>query len=113
MHKKDVPDVVQIMSYFMEKQGKVSKDIIVWSVKRHIPGKKKQIASSVVNTGLNCGLLRVTRPEGYASFPDIVPLSLKVLRITGFHRNLKKESIIPKSDIWSMMPPIFTKMVVY
>jgi hypothetical protein len=113
MHKKDVPDVVQIMSYFMEKQRNVNKNIIVWSVNRHIHGKKEITASSVVNTGLSSGLLRVTRSEGYASFPDIVPLSLKVLRITGFHRNLKKESTIPKSDIWSTMPPIFIKMVVY
>lgn len=113
MNKKDVPDVVRIKLNYMAKLDSINNDFIAWNVKRHMFGMAELIASSAGNTGLSYGLPRVTRSGGYASFPDIVPLNLKGLRITGFHKCPRKESIIPKSDIWSSMVPISIKMGVY
>lgn len=113
MNKKDVPDVVRIKLNYMAKPDSINNDFIAWNVKRHMFGKEELIASFAGNTGSGYGLQRATQSEGYVIFPDIVPLSLRRLRITGFHKYPRKESIILKSHIWSTMLPIFIKTGAY
>jgi hypothetical protein len=59
-------------------------DFVVLSVVKHSFGMERKYKYYAVNIGLNCGLLKAIQSGGSVKYQVIVPVRLKVLKITGW-----------------------------
>ncbi len=112
MHKKNVLGVVRIPYSAMGEMHYTSKDSGVYNVSGLLSGKYAITAPFVFSTGSGSGLPRVALSSYFVNCPVIVDPNLILSRITGWGRCQRRKWTTLRFNIWSTMPPTFTRTAV-